>query len=71
MLPIDQDVAVRKIPGIEPTWHMLILNRDLHEMPEGLRRRLLASLDVGTYVSMLVSTFEENWMNRQGAGGQQ
>ena len=71
LLPVDQDVAVRKIPGIEPTWHILILNRDLHEMPEELRRRLLASLDVGTYVSMLVSTFEENWMNRQGAGGQQ
>jgi hypothetical protein len=63
LLPEDQDVAVRKITGIDPGWSVLIENGALICMPEAKLRDLLGCLDIDTYVSMLASTFEANWMN--------
>jgi len=65
VLPPDQDVAVRKVPRLDPEWAMRIDNRDLVELdPEVLRREILDHLDLDAYVDMLASTFEENWMNQ-------
>ena len=63
LLPHDQDVAVRKIPRIEPSWSALIENGDLVRMDEERLRELLSSLDLDVYLEMLAHTFEENWMN--------
>lgn len=63
LLPEDQDVAVRKISGIDPGWSVLIENGDLLCMPEDKLRDLLGCLDIDVYVSMLASVFESNWMN--------
>lgn len=63
LLPEDQDVAVRKIAGVDPGWSVLIENGDLLCMPEEQLRDLLGCLDIDVYVSMLASVFESNWMN--------
>lgn len=63
LLPVDQDLTIRKIPRIEPTWSAFIENGDLKCKPESEIRDLLGCLDLDVYLSMLVSTFEANWMN--------
>lgn len=63
LLPVDQDVVVRRIPRIEPSWSALVRNEDLHCLPEAELRDLLGCLDLDVYVGMLAETFEENWMN--------
>lgn len=64
LLPPDQDVAVRKINGIDPQWSVLIVNDDLHCLPKDRLRKLLDSLDLDIYNQMLAESFEGNWMNR-------
>lgn len=67
MLPKDQDVAVRRVPRLDPEWSMRIDNRDLVELPRGvIREEILDHLDLDAYVELLASTFEENWMNHPG-----
>ncbi len=66
LLPFDQDVVVRKISRIEPSWNALIVNDDLHCMGEQALRDLLGCLDMEVYVGMLADTFEKNWMNAHG-----
>lgn len=63
LLPADQDVAVRKINGIDPQWSVLIVNDDLHCLSEVRLRELLDCLDLGIYNQMLAESFEGNWMN--------
>jgi hypothetical protein len=63
VLPDDQDVVVRRINAIDPTWSMLVVNDDLHQLPSERIERLLASLDLDVYVQMLGVTFTKNWMN--------
>ena len=63
LVPQDQDVTIRKVTGIEPHWHMLILNQDLMCMTEQERQKLINQLDLEIYASMLCSSFEKNWMN--------
>lgn len=63
LVPEDRDVIIGKVTGIEPHWHMLILNRDLMCMTEQERRKLISQLDLEIYASMLCSSFEKNWMN--------
>lgn len=63
LLPEDQDVAVRRITGIDPSWSIIVENRDLVCMDEGELRSLLGCLDLDIYLEMLASTFEKNWMN--------
>lgn len=63
LLPEDQDIAVRKISGIDPSWNILIENGDLLCMEESALRDLLGCLDLGVYLEMLASTYEKNWMN--------
>lgn len=62
-LPQDQDVAVRKISGIDPQWPVLIINDDLACLPADRLRELLGFLDLDIYTSMLAGAFEDNWMN--------
>lgn len=63
LLPPDQDVAVRKLNGIDPQWSVLIVNDDLHCLPEERLRELLGSLDLDIYNQLLAESFEGNWMN--------
>lgn len=63
VLPDDQDVVVRRINAIDPTWSMVVVNDDLHQLPADRIERLIASLDLDTYVRMLEETFTKNWMN--------
>ena len=63
LLPEDQDVAVRRITGVDPNWSIIIENRDLVCMDENELRELLGCLDLDVYLDMLASTFEKNWMN--------
>ncbi|GAB5079725.1 hypothetical protein [Arthrobacter sp. AD-310] len=64
LLPENQDVAVRKISGIDPKWSVLIINDDLHCLPADRMRSLLEYLDLDIYTQMLAESFEGNWMNR-------
>ena len=64
MLPKDQDVAIRKISGIDPLWPVLIINDDLHCLSETALRDLLDCLDLDVYNQMLAESFEGNWMNK-------
>lgn len=61
--PVDQDIAIRKITGIDPTWHMIILNEDLMCLSEDQRRALIAQLDLDTYAQMFCDSYESNWRN--------
>lgn len=63
LLPVDQDVAVRKINSIDPAWSVLIRNEDLHTLGEPELRRLLWSVDLDVYVRLLAETYEKNWKN--------
>lgn len=63
LIPEDQDVAVRRISGVDPSWSMLIVNEDLHEMDDHALRDLLGCLDLDVYAQMLMETYEKNWKN--------
>ncbi|MCI4659656.1 hypothetical protein [Cryobacterium zhongshanensis] len=63
LLPVEQDVAVRRISGIDPSWSILIENSDLICMEEGKLRDLLGCLDLDVYLDMLVTVYEKNWKN--------
>lgn len=63
VLPADQDVAVRKISGIDPQWSVLIINDDLHCLAKDQLDKLLSCLDLDIYNQMLAESFEGNWMN--------
>ena len=64
VIPADQDVAVRRVPRLDPSWSMRVDNRDLVELlTETIRGEILNHLDLEVYVDMLATTFEENWMN--------
>lgn len=63
-LPGDQDIARRKVPGIEPTWNVIVDNRDLIELDEDTQRSMLDQLDLGVYVGWLAERFDKNWRNK-------
>lgn len=70
LLPEDQDIQVRKISQIDPAWHCLIENRDLHHIPADELAGLLDSLDLKIYLGLLADVFEKNWMNTSDQGAQ-
>lgn len=63
-LPADQDVVIRKINSIDPSWSMAVCNDDLHTLPQEHLDELIDALDLEVYTSMLEETFAKNWMNR-------
>jgi hypothetical protein len=63
VLPDDQDVVIRRINSIDPTWSMAVVNDDLHELPAERIQQLIAALDLEIYTQMLAETFTKNWMN--------
>lgn len=63
VLPDDQDAVIRRINAIDPTWSMLVVNDDLHELGADRIARLIAALDLEIYTRMLEETFTKNWMN--------
>lgn len=62
-LPADQDVVVRRINGIDPSWPVLICNEDLHTFSPFQLGQLLGGLDLDIYTQMLTETYEKNWKN--------
>ncbi len=71
LLPTDQDVAVRRIPGIDPSWSVLVENQDLVCMPEDQLKDLLGCLDLDVYVEMLATSYDKNWKRRELASGEE
>ena len=67
LIPVDQDVAVRKISSIDPAWPVVLENRDLRELDEAVLRRLIEDLDLEIYVRLLDETYTKNWMNTAAA----
>lgn len=63
VLPDDQDVVIRRINGIDPTWSTVVVNDDLHALPDRRVQELIAALDTEVYLQMLDETFTKNWMN--------
>ncbi|MFK0244544.1 hypothetical protein ACIQUM_07585 [Amycolatopsis azurea] len=63
VLPDDQDVVIRRINGIDPTWSMVVVNDDLHSLAAENATRLIDALDLDVYTRMLAETFTKNWMN--------
>ena len=63
ILPEDQDIAVRKINGVDPSWPVLICNDDLHSMTQQRREQLIEVLDLDRYTRLLAETYEKNWRN--------
>lgn len=63
-LPTDQDVLVRKINSIDPTWSMVVVNDDLHVLDPTRLDQLLSSLDLEVYTQLLEETFTKNWQNQ-------
>lgn len=64
LLPADQDVVVRKLNGIDPTWSMLVANDDLHVLDPRELDRIISALDLEVYAQMLAETFTKNWKNQ-------
>lgn len=63
LIPTDQKVVVTRIPGIDPTWPMLVVNEDLHVMDPARRDALIDALDLDVYTEMLGAEYEQNWRN--------
>ncbi len=68
LLPEDQDIIVRKIPSIDPTWNIVIDNRDLMCMDQVELRELISCLDLNAYLDQLANVYEKNWMNASNGG---
>lgn len=62
-LPIDKEATVVKISNVEETWYMAIDNRNLRTLPQDEIDRILDSLDYEKYLSLLRSSYENNWRN--------
>ncbi|MEU7318442.1 hypothetical protein [Streptomyces sp. NPDC007083] len=63
LLPDDQDVMIRRINGIDPTWAMVVVNDDLRTLPADRTARLITSLNLDVYTRILEETFTKNWRN--------
>lgn len=63
LLPADQDVAVRKVPGIDASWSILVENRDLWCLGDEKLKDLLGCLDLEVYVDMLEVSYGKTWKN--------
>ncbi|MEU6263688.1 hypothetical protein, partial [Saccharopolyspora shandongensis] len=63
VLPDDQDVVIRRINGIDPTWSMVVINDDLYALATHRVEQLISALNLDVYLQMLEETFTKNWMN--------
>ncbi|MFF3127006.1 hypothetical protein ACFVRD_32940 [Streptomyces sp. NPDC057908] len=63
LLPDDQDVVVRRVNGIDPSWSMVVVNDDLRTLPASRVERLIGALALDIYTRMLDETFTKNWRN--------
>ncbi|WP_030894258.1 hypothetical protein [Streptomyces sp. NRRL F-5053] len=66
LLPDDQDVMIRRIAGIDPSWSMIVVNDDLRTLSTDRITRIITSLDLDIYTRMLEETFTKNWRNTAG-----
>lgn len=63
-IPCDKEAVVKKITGIEPTWHMLIMNRALSDLTEAEQDEILQWLDYDKYRGLFHKSYEDNWRNK-------
>lgn len=61
LLPEDRDVGRRKLSRIEPTWNVIVENRDLHTLSAADARWILEHVDLEIYTEMLQTRFDKNW----------
>lgn len=58
-----KELAISKITGITPDMNILIENHDLHQMDPDQLRWILDELDMGVYLKLLESSYN-NWRNQ-------
>jgi hypothetical protein len=63
LLPDNQDITVRRIPNIDPTWAMLVINDDLHTLSASKATAIIDALDINAYTALLAETYTKNWTN--------
>lgn len=63
LLPEDQDITIRRFARLDPTWPVTIVNDDLHSLSSERQQKLINSLDIDIYTSMLDDVFTKNWRN--------
>lgn len=64
ILAEDQDTQLRAVTGMEPHWPLLINNDDLYELPERVRKTLLASIDLEAYIDLVEDAYS-SWRNKR------
>lgn len=62
-IPDDHEAHIKKITGLETTWKIYILNKDLYQLTEQEKHFLFLYLDTEKYLAMLRDAFNNNWKN--------
>ena len=65
LLREGREPAIKKITNIDPAQAMIVVNEDLHLLPDNRQREILESLDIDAYIDMAASVYNDNWVNRQ------
>ena len=60
----DKDIVTKKVTNIEPSWNILVLNQDLHLLPQSEIDHIVANLDMDKYLKLLDDAYTRNWMNK-------
>lgn len=59
----DKEAAIKKINGIEVTYHAYVENRDLSYLTQAEIDYIKENLDLENYLDQLESSFENSWRN--------
>lgn len=62
-ISIDKEAVVKKVTNIESEWYILIVNKDLHELPDDKIQFIYDNLDYDKYLTLLKNCFTDNWKN--------
>ena len=63
-LPSESEAIVKKVTNIEPEWSMRIENASLYDLTDEEINTIVENLDLGKYLSLLNTTYTNNWMNK-------
>lgn len=59
----DRDVITQKVSNVDQSWNIVIINRSLYHMSDAETNRILNSLDIDAYLSLLENVYENSWRN--------
>lgn len=59
----NKDVIVKKVTGIDPSWNVLIDNRDLFTLDQATIDEIIGNLDMTLYLELLDNSYTNNWKN--------